>query len=60
MFTILTWPLQTLHLSPKEKLWVFLEREIYVMDVQATNLQQQCDAIIYQQPVPSKVASQFY
>lgn len=60
MFTVLTWPLQTLHLSPKEELWVFLEREIYVMDVQATNLQQQRDAIIYQQPVPNKVVSQFY
>ncbi len=45
-FTLLKWPPQSLDLKPIEHLWDVVEREIHIMDVQPTNLQQLCDAII--------------
>ncbi len=45
-FTLLKWPPQSPDLSPIEHLWDVVEREIHIMDVQPTNLQQLCDAIM--------------
>ncbi len=45
-FTLLKWPPQSPDLNPIEHLWDVVEREIHIMDVQLTNLQQLCDAII--------------
>ncbi len=45
-FTLLKWPPQSPDLSPIEHLWDVVEREIHVMDVQPTNLQQLRDAIM--------------
>ncbi len=45
-FTLLKWPPQSLDLNPIEHLWDVMEREIHIMDVQPTNLQQLRDAII--------------
>ncbi len=45
-FTLLEWPPQSPDLSPIEHLWDVVEREIHIMDVQTTNLQQLCDAIM--------------
>ncbi len=44
-FTLLKWPPQSPDLNPIEHLWDVDEREIRIMDVQPTNLQQLCDAI---------------
>ncbi len=44
-FTLLKWPPQSLDLNPIEHLWDVVEREIRIMDVQTTNLQQLRDAI---------------
>ncbi len=48
--TLLKWPPQSPDLNPIEHLWYVLwdvvEREIRIMDVQLTNLQQLCDAIM--------------
>ncbi len=44
--TLLKWPPQSLDLNPIEHLWDVVERQIRFMDVQPTNLQQLCDAII--------------
>ncbi len=45
-FTLLKWPPQSPDLNPTEHLWDVVEREILIMDVQTTNLQQLCDAIM--------------
>ncbi len=45
-FTLLKLPPQSPDLNPVEQLWDVVEREIHIMDVQTTNLQQLCDAIM--------------
>ncbi len=45
-FTLLKWPPQSPDLNPIEHLWDVMEREIHIMDVQLTNLQQLRDAIM--------------
>ncbi len=45
-FTLLKWPPQSPDLNPIEHLWDVEEREILITDVQTTNLQQLCDAIM--------------
>ncbi len=45
-FTLLKWLTQSPDLNPIEHLWDVVEREIGIMDVQPTNLQQLCDAIM--------------
>ncbi|KAJ4939103.1 hypothetical protein JOQ06_028564 [Pogonophryne albipinna] len=45
-FTELKWPPPSPHLNPIEHLWDVVEPEIHIMDVQLTNLQQLCDAIM--------------
>ncbi len=45
-FTLLKCSPQSPDLNPIEHLWDVVEREIHIMDVQTTNLQQLCDAIM--------------
>ncbi len=45
-FTLLKCPPQSPDFNPIEHLWDVVEREIRIMDVQATNLQQLRDAIM--------------
>ncbi len=45
-FTLLKWPPQSPDPNPIEHLWDAVEREIRIMDVQPTNLQQLRDAIM--------------
>ncbi len=45
-FTLLKWPPQSPDLNPIEHLWDVVEREIRIMDVQPTNLQQLWDTIM--------------
>jgi len=45
-FTELKWPPQSPDLNPIEHLWDVLEREIHIMDMEPTNLQQLCEAIM--------------
>ncbi len=44
--SLLKWPPQSPDLNPVEHLWDVVEREIRIMDVQPTNLQQLRDAIM--------------
>ncbi len=43
--TLLKWHPQSPDLNPIEHFWDVVEREIHIMDVHPTNLQQLCDAI---------------
>ncbi len=45
-FTLLKWPPQSPDLNLIEHLCDVVEREIHIRDVQPTNLQQLCDAIM--------------
>ncbi len=45
-FTLLKWPPQSPDLNTIERRWYVMEREIWIMDVQPTNLQQLRDAIM--------------
>ncbi len=45
-FTLLKWPPHSPDLNPIEHHWDVVEREIHIMDVQLTNLQQLRDAIL--------------
>ncbi len=45
-FTLLKWPPQSPDLNPIEHIWDVVEREIHIMDVQRTNLQQLGDAFM--------------
>ncbi len=45
-FTLLKWPSQSPDLNLIEHIRDVVEREIHIMDVQPTNLQQLCDAIM--------------
>ncbi len=45
-FTLLKWPPQSPDLNPIEHLWDVVEWEIHIMDVQPTNLQQLCEALM--------------
>ncbi len=46
MSSLYSWPPQSPDLNPIEHLWDVVEREIRIMDVQPTNLQQLRDAIM--------------
>ncbi len=45
-FTLLKWSPQSPDLNPIEHLWDVVKWQIHIMDVQPTNLQQLCDAIM--------------
>ncbi len=45
-FILLKWPLQSPDINPIEHLWDVVEREIHIMVLQLTNLQQLRDAIV--------------
>ncbi len=45
-FTLFKWPPQSPDFNPIEHFWDVVEREIRIMDVQTTNLQQLRDAIV--------------
>lgn len=45
-FTVLTWPPQPPGLNPREHILQVNEREVCIMDVQLTNVQLVCDAIM--------------
>ncbi len=56
-FTLLKWPPQSPDLNPIEHLWDVVKREIHIMDVQPTNLQQLRDAII---SIWTKISEEFF
>ncbi len=56
-FTLLTCPPHSPDLNPIEHLWDVVEREIRIMDVQPTNLQQLCDAIM---PIWTKISKKCF
>ncbi len=56
-FTLLKWPPQSPDLNPIEHLWDVVEWEIRIMDVQSTNLQQLCDAIM---SIWTKISEEFF
>ncbi len=59
-FTLLKWPPQSPDLNPIEHLWDVVEREICIMDVQPTNLQQLRDAIMSIWTKISEVSNTLY
>ncbi len=56
-FTLLTRPPQSPDLNPIEHLWDVVEREICIMAVQTTNLQQLCDAIM---TIWTKISEEYF
>jgi len=56
-FTISKWPPQSPDLNPIEHLWDMVEREIRIMDVQLTNLQQPCDTIM---SIWTKISEEYF
>ncbi len=56
-FTLLKWPPQSSDLNPIEHLWDVMEREIHIMDMQLTNLQQLRDAIM---PIWTKISEECF
>ncbi len=56
-FTLLKWPSQSPDLNPIENLWDVVEREIHIMDVQPTNLQQLRDAIM---SIWTKISEEYF
>ncbi len=56
-FTLLKWPPQSPDLNPIEHLWDVVEREILIMDVQPTNLQQLCDAFM---SIWTKISEEYF
>ncbi len=56
-FTLLKWPPQSPDLNPVEHLWDVVEREIRIMDVKLTNLQQQRDAIM---SIRTKISEEYF
>ncbi len=46
VFTLLKWPPQSPDINQIEHLWDVVEQEIHIIDVQPTNLQKLCDAIM--------------
>ncbi len=55
-FTLLKWPPQSPDLNPIEHLWDVVEREIHIMDVQSTNLQQLREVIM---SIWTKISEEF-
>ncbi len=56
-FTFLKWPPQSPDLNPIEHLWDVVEREIHIMDVQPTNLQQLRDDIM---SIWTKISEEYF
>ncbi len=56
-FTLLKWPPQSPDLNPIEHLWDVVEREIQIMDVQPTNLQQLRDNIM---SIWTKISEEYF
>ncbi len=56
-FTLLKWPQQSPDLNPTEHLWDVVERDIFIMDVLPTNLQQMRDAIM---SIWTKISEEYF